>query len=86
VTPEDAERLGVAHRDVVEVALDTPGRDLVFGDVVVRVSPAYALEMHVDTDEGNAAEIEAQTSGVLVPTERTVKLKRRRPPAARRPR
>ncbi len=78
MTPADAERFGVAHRDVVEVALDTAGRDLVFGDVVVRVSPGFALEMHVDTDEGNAAEIEGDTGGVLVPTGRSVHLRRRR--------
>lgn len=30
-------------------------RDLIFGDVVVRVSPSYRRELHLDTDEGNAA-------------------------------
>src|SRR5690606_2892865 len=49
--PEDAEHFGVAHGDVVEVAIDSEGRDLTYGDVMVRVSPAYALEMHIDTDE-----------------------------------
>ena len=54
-TPEDAAELGVADKDVVSVKIDTNGRSLVFGDVVVRVSPKFALAMHIDTDESNAA-------------------------------
>ena len=38
-TPEDAEKLGVADKEIVSVKIDTDGRSLVFGDVVVRVSP-----------------------------------------------
>ena len=55
--PASAEAFGVSDKDVVEVAVDSSGRDLVFGDVLVRVSPKYVLEMHIDTDEANAAEI-----------------------------
>lgn len=55
MTPADAEAFGVADKDVVSVKLDTPDRSTVFGDVVVRVSPTYALAMHIDTDESNAA-------------------------------
>jgi acetate kinase len=79
MTPEDAERFGVEHKDIVEVALDTEGRDLVFADVVVRVKPSYQLEMHLDTDEGNAAELGRRgASGVLVETDQIVHLRRRR--------
>jgi len=70
MTPQDAERYGVAHHDVVEVAVDTDGRDLIFGDVLVRVSTRYALEMHIDTDEANAAEIVVDVQGILVATDR----------------
>lgn len=59
MSPGDAERLGVQDLDVVEVAIAGSGRDVVFGDVVVRVSPEYRLELHLDTDEGNAAGVEA---------------------------
>lgn len=79
MTPEDAARLGVRHRDLVEVALDSEGRDLVFRDVVVRVRPSFRLEMHVDTDEANAAELARRgAEGVLVETQGRVQLRRRR--------
>jgi len=55
VSPLDAERLGVKDRDVVKVSVSGGGRDLTFDDVVVRVSSGYRLELHLDTDEGNAA-------------------------------
>ncbi|MBR6239708.1 MAG: phosphate propanoyltransferase [Clostridia bacterium] len=54
-TPEDAEKLGVKDKDIVNVAVEGDGRKLIFGNIVVRVSPSYALAMHIDTDEGNAA-------------------------------
>jgi propanediol utilization protein len=57
MSPEDARHFGVSDRQCVSVAVDSDGRDLVFADVVVRVSPDYRLELHLDTDEGNAAGI-----------------------------
>ncbi|RLB64405.1 MAG: acetate/propionate family kinase [Deltaproteobacteria bacterium] len=66
--PDDAEHYGVENRDVVEVAIDSEGRDLIFGDVLIRVSPSYALEMHIDTDEANAAELSPGAEGLLAPT------------------
>lgn len=65
--PEDARHFGVEDRDVVEVAIDSQGRDLVFGDVLVRVSEGVLLEMHIDTDEGNAAEIDTGDEAVMTP-------------------
>ena len=55
MSPADAARLHVRDRDVVEVAIDGGGRPAIFGDVIVRVSSDYRLELHLDTDEGNAA-------------------------------
>ena len=54
MTPEDAAELGVSDKEIVKVKLDT-ARPLIFDDVVVRVSPKFALAMHIDTDECNAA-------------------------------
>ncbi|MCQ2471828.1 MAG: phosphate propanoyltransferase [Clostridia bacterium] len=54
-TPEDAENFGIADKQIVSVKVESDGRSLVFGDVIVRVSPKYALAMHIDTDESNAA-------------------------------
>lgn len=54
-TPEDAEKYGLSDKQVVSVKIESAERSLVFGDVVVRVSPKFALAMHIDTDESNAA-------------------------------
>lgn len=55
MTPADAETFGVSDKEVVCVKVQTPERSLIFGDVVVRVSDKFALAMHIDTDESNAA-------------------------------
>ena len=67
--PDDAKRFGVKNKDEVEVAISGGPRDLIFCDVLVRVSPGYKLEMHIDTDEANAAELSKADSGGLVYTE-----------------
>ena len=63
-TVKDALELGVKDKDIVSVKIDTVGRNLVFGDVVVRVSDSYALAMHIDTDESNAGLVNSNTKGV----------------------
>lgn len=55
MTPDDAKRFNVANGEIVNVKVETEGRSLIFGDTVVRVSDNYALAMHIDTDESNAA-------------------------------
>lgn len=66
MTPADAEEFGVQDKDVVSVKIDSDGRALVFGDVVVRVSPKYALAMHIDTDESNAAGVKPGMMGEVI--------------------
>ena len=55
MTPADAAEYNVEDKEIVAVLVESEGRSLTFGDVVVRVSPSYALAMHIDTDESNAA-------------------------------
>ncbi len=55
MNPEDARQLGVRDGQVVSARIDSDGRDLTFADIVVRVSPEFRLELHLDTDEANAA-------------------------------
>lgn len=57
MTPEDAKEFGVSDKEVVSVKLESQDRSLTFGDVVVRVSDKFSLAMHIDTDEGNAANV-----------------------------
>jgi putative phosphotransacetylase len=56
--PDDARTAGVADQQVVAVRL-LGRRALIFDQVVVRVSPQFQTELHLDTDEGNAAGVEA---------------------------
>lgn len=65
MTPADAKELGVEDKQIVGVKLDTP-RSLVYGDVVVRVSEKFALAMHIDTDESNAACAFGEVYGEIV--------------------
>ncbi len=69
MSPEDAQRLGVHHGDCVSVKVDSDGRDLVFGDVAVRVAPGFRLELHLDTDEANAAGLSSGDTGEIVSTQ-----------------
>ena len=66
MTPEDAEAFGVENGDVVAVHVKGQGgRETIFGDTVVRVSPSFALAMHIDTDECNAAAAFGEVYGEL---------------------
>lgn len=66
MTKADAAEFGVADKQVVSVKVDSADRSLIFGDVVVRVSDSYALAMHIDTDESNAAGMAPGTMGEVI--------------------
>lgn len=61
-----AEKMGLRDKEVVSTKLDTNGRALVFGDVVVRVSDKFAPAMHIDTDEGNAAAVSGEVFAEII--------------------
>ncbi len=64
MSPQDSLEFAVRDHDVVRIGV-AGERSLIFGDVVVRVSPDFRLDMHVDTDEANAAELPPHATGHL---------------------
>ena len=63
---EEAAEANVVDKQIVSVKVDYNGRSLIYGDVVVRVSPKYAAAMHVDTDESNAAALPGTVDGEII--------------------
>ena len=66
MTPEDARRMGVTDKQMVKLQTFTD-RPVVFGDVLVRVSPAFATYVHLDYDEANACGFRAGDLGRILP-------------------
>jgi acetate kinase len=64
MSPEDALRYGVRDKSFVRVRI-AGDRELIFGDVLVRVDPSFKLAMHIDTDEGNAANVKTGAQGYI---------------------
>lgn len=56
MSPKDAMAAGVRDGEVVSVRADNE-RGTVFNHVQIRVDDSFTLEMHIDTDEANAAKI-----------------------------
>ena len=66
ITPEDAAKHGVKDKEIVKVKIDSPGRALIFDDVVVRVSESFNTAMHIDTDEAQAALVQGEVFAEIV--------------------
>lgn len=64
--PETAEKFGVKDKQIVSLKVGGNGRNLVFGDVVIRVSESFSPAAHVDTDESNAAGLGGTVDGEII--------------------
>ncbi|QDV61369.1 phosphate propanoyltransferase [Crateriforma conspicua] len=62
----DAEHFGVQNGDMMNLIVRSPDCGVVFEDVLVRADEAAKLEVHIDTDEGNACHLDAATEIKLV--------------------
>jgi len=69
----DGERFGVSDGDRVQVKVEGE-RGVIFSNVLIRVSPKYKLEMHIDIDEANAANIKNGQIGEIVAIESRVQV------------
>jgi len=65
--PKDAARLGLEDGEFVDVRVGDEGRGLIFARTLVRVGADSFTEMHIDTDEANAAGIGRVGEGAIVP-------------------
>ena len=65
MSPADAEKAGVKNGDVVSVKVDNE-RATTYNNVLIRVDPTFTIEMHIDTDEANAAKISTGMKAEIV--------------------
>jgi putative phosphotransacetylase len=61
----DGEKFGLKDKDIVKVRVGNE-RAVVFENVMVRVHPDFALDMHIDIEEGNAAGVGNGTMGEII--------------------
>lgn len=61
----DAEFYGVSNGDMMQLAIKSHDCGVIFDDVLVRADEAAKLEVHIDTDEGNACHLDAATEVTL---------------------
>jgi acetate kinase len=66
MSPDDAKKMELKNGDYVDVTLSDGERDISFGHTMIRIKKGYVTEMHIDTDEANAAGIEYCTKGELI--------------------
>ena len=61
MSPEDAAHYGVQAGDAMDLIVEHPSCPAVIGGVMVRVDPRFKLEVHIDSDEGNACDLPGAT-------------------------
>ncbi|MDP4097464.1 phosphate propanoyltransferase [Paenibacillus sp. P96] len=61
----DAEKWGIQDKQMLKVRVGGE-RGVVFENVLARVSESFALDMHIDTDEANAAGVKNGDSAEIV--------------------
>ena len=61
----DAAHYGVSNGDMMQLQIASPSCSVTLEDVLVRADPSAKLEVHIDTDEGNACNLDAATEVVL---------------------
>ena len=66
MSPADAKFYGVKHLDRITLKVTSPFCDTRFDDLIVRVDPSFKLEVHMDTDEANACDLERATKVELI--------------------
>ena len=66
MSPADAQFYGVKHLDRITLRVESPGCTTRFDDLIVRVDPSFKLEVHIDTDEANACDLERATRVELI--------------------
>lgn len=65
MSPDDARRFGVTDKTWVMVRVGGE-RGIIYDDVLVRVHENYRLDMHLDTDEANAADLHPGATGTII--------------------
>ena len=65
----DAQRYGVSNGDRMNLRIESPGCSVVLEDLLVRADATSKLEVHIDTDEGNACDLDHATKVELLKQE-----------------
>jgi len=65
MSPADADGYGVQSGDTMELVVEHPTCSLTIAGIAVRVGDHYKLEVHIDSDEGNACDLPGATGLVL---------------------
>ncbi len=66
MAPEEAAYYGVKDKEMMKLRVQSGVCSVVFEDVLVRIGKNIKLEVHLDTDEGNAVDLEHATKVELI--------------------